>query len=102
MIKQVINHYAQLTPSHGNIRLDAVFDEERDRYALMQVGWNRGQRVRGNFVAAPGVDLRSNRSTVRHHLRRHFIGRIHTASIHGTEALNCFVPNPALFSTRAN
>jgi XisI protein len=49
-IKQVINHYAQLKPSHGNIRLDAVFDEERDRYALMQVGWNRGQRVRGNLI----------------------------------------------------
>jgi hypothetical protein len=49
-IKQVINRYAALKPSHGDIRLDAVFDEINDRYALMQVGWNRGQRVRGNLI----------------------------------------------------
>jgi hypothetical protein len=49
-IKQVINQYAQLKPSHGDIRLEAVFDEKRDRYALMQIGWNREQRVRGNLI----------------------------------------------------
>ncbi|NET15013.1 MAG: XisI protein, partial [Okeania sp. SIO1H6] len=36
--------------SHGNIRLDTVFDEQSDRYALMQVGWNRGKRVRENII----------------------------------------------------
>lgn len=42
--------YAQLKPSHGDIRLDPVFDETRDHYALMQVGWDRGRRVRGNLI----------------------------------------------------
>jgi XisI protein len=50
IIKQVINRYAAFKPSHGDIRLDVVFDEARDRYALMQVGWSRGQRVRGNLI----------------------------------------------------
>ena len=27
-----------------------VFDETRDRYALMQVGWDRGRRVSGDLV----------------------------------------------------
>ena len=27
-----------------------MFDEERDRYALMQSGWDRGRRVRGNWL----------------------------------------------------
>ena len=49
-VKQVINYYASFKPSHGDIRLDAVFDEAHDRYALMQVGWSRGQRVRGNLI----------------------------------------------------
>ena len=49
-VKQVISHYAQFTPSHGTIRLDTVFDEDNDRYALMQTGWSRGQRVRGNLI----------------------------------------------------
>jgi hypothetical protein len=50
IVKQVISDYAKLRPSHGNIRLDAVFDREHDRYALMQVGWDRGQRIRGNLI----------------------------------------------------
>jgi hypothetical protein len=50
IIKQLILRYAQLKPSHGNIRLDPVFDEANDRYALMQVGWDRQRRVRGNLI----------------------------------------------------
>jgi XisI protein len=50
IIKQTILQYARLRPSHGDIRLDEVFDEARDRYALMQVGWDRGRRVRGNLI----------------------------------------------------
>lgn len=38
IVKQVILQYAKLRPSHGDIRLDPVLDETRDRYALMQVG----------------------------------------------------------------
>lgn len=50
IVKQVIETYAQLRPSHGDIRLDVLFDEERDRYALMQVGWDQGRRIRGNLI----------------------------------------------------
>ncbi len=50
IVKQVILQYAKLRPSHGDIRLDPVLDETRDRYALMQVGWDRGRRVRGNLI----------------------------------------------------
>ena len=55
IVKDVIDKYAKLRPSHGQIRLDTVFDEEQDRYALMQVGWDRGARIRGNLIY---VDLR--------------------------------------------
>jgi hypothetical protein len=50
IIKHIILRYARLRPSHGDIRLDEVFDETHDRYALMQVGWDRGRRVRGNLI----------------------------------------------------
>lgn len=52
IVEQTILQYAQLRPSHGDIRLDVVFDEVRDRYALMQAGWDRGRRVRGNLIYA--------------------------------------------------
>lgn len=49
-VKEVIGRYAQLKPSHGDIRLDTVFDDEQRHYALMQVGWDRDRRVRGNLI----------------------------------------------------
>lgn len=50
IVKQVIQQYAQFKPSHGDIRLDTVFDDTQNRYALMQVGWDRGRRIRGNLI----------------------------------------------------
>ena len=50
IVKQVIERYAKFVPSHGNIRLDTIFDDQQGRYALMQVGWDRGRRVRGNLI----------------------------------------------------
>lgn len=50
VVKEVISQYAKLRPSHGQIRLDTIFDEQQDHYALMQVGWDRGIRVRGNLI----------------------------------------------------
>ncbi|MEB3178342.1 MAG: XisI protein [Nostocaceae cyanobacterium] len=50
IVKQVISKYSQLRPSHGNIRLDAVFDDTQQRYALMQVGWDRKRRVSGDII----------------------------------------------------
>jgi hypothetical protein len=49
-IKQTLLRYAQFRPSHGDIRLDVVFDDVRDRYALMQIGWDRGRRISGDLV----------------------------------------------------
>ena len=50
IVKVVLSKYARLRPSHGSIRLDTVFDEHQDHYALMQSGWDRGIRVRGNLI----------------------------------------------------
>lgn len=50
VVKQIIQRYAQFIPSHGNIRLDTVFDDQQHHYALMQVGWDRGRRIRGNLI----------------------------------------------------
>ena len=50
IIKQVIFQYSTLKPSHGEIRLDTIFDQSQDRYGLMQIGWDKGKRIRGNLI----------------------------------------------------
>jgi hypothetical protein len=56
IVKKTILRYAALRPSHGDIRLDPIFDESRDRYALMQVGWDRGRRVKGVLLYVTLLD----------------------------------------------
>ncbi len=50
IVQDIILKYADLRPSHGDIRLEPIFDETNDRYVLMQTGWDRGHRVRGNLI----------------------------------------------------
>jgi DUF917 family protein len=50
ILKQVILKYANLRPSHGNIRVDAILDETHDRYGIMAVGWDGKRRVHDNIL----------------------------------------------------
>lgn len=72
IVKDVISKYARLRPSHGDIRLDTVFDEQQDHYALMQSGWDRGVRVRGNLIY---VTLRGDKVYVEYDGIEHGISR---------------------------
>ncbi len=36
VIKKILLRYAKLRPSHGDIRVDPVFDETRDHYTLTE------------------------------------------------------------------
>ena len=44
-IKAVFNEYAAIPYAHGNLSCEAIFDEVRDRYLLVTVGWDRGNYV---------------------------------------------------------
>lgn len=44
-IKQLLLQYAERAPSEGNIETRPVFDEERDTYILLGVGWDLTGRV---------------------------------------------------------
>ncbi len=50
IVKNIILKYAKFRPSHGEIQLHPVFDEQRDHYALMQVGWDQEKRIKGNLI----------------------------------------------------
>jgi len=50
ILKNIVLKYSHFRPSHGNIRLDPLIDETNKRFSIMQVGWDRGRRVRGNIL----------------------------------------------------
>lgn len=90
IVKQVIQHYAQFKPSHGNIRLDTVFDDEQSRYALMQVGWDQGRRVRGNLIY---VTLQNNQVWIEYDgMEQGITDDLITAGIPSERILQAFLP----------
>jgi len=46
-IKQVITEYSRYQPKYGEFELQIVFDEERDHYQLVSVGWEDDKRIDG-------------------------------------------------------
>lgn len=45
IVKQLLCQEAQYTPSHGQIEVVPVFDEQTDNYMVVDVGWDRTGRV---------------------------------------------------------
>lgn len=62
-VKNLVNHYAALPPSHGEIESEAVFDETRDHYELMQVGWTGKRRIHGSVLH---IDIRNGKVYIQH------------------------------------
>ena len=44
-VERVLTVYTKIPYAHGDLHCDALFDRERDRYALITHGWDAGKRV---------------------------------------------------------
>lgn len=45
ILKSILAAHSRLRPANGHIELSAVFDDERRTYAIVDYGWDAGQRV---------------------------------------------------------
>lgn len=45
IVEAVLNEYTQIPYAYGDIHTEAAFDRQNDRYLLVNVGWDSGQRV---------------------------------------------------------
>ncbi len=60
LIKQLLTNHAEIINSHpqSNVETELSFDEDRDHYMLLKVGWGPQGRIRG---ATLYVRLRNNK-----------------------------------------
>jgi hypothetical protein len=63
IIKQLLMTYAQFKPSYGEIDTEVIFDEARDHYELLHVGWKGVTRVHGSVIH---VDIRQGKVWIQH------------------------------------
>lgn len=50
IVKQVVREYAGYGLSHGDVRTEAVVDEQSDHYEVIHVGWQQHRRVHGCVI----------------------------------------------------
>jgi len=56
IIEDVLNEYTRIPYAYGDIETEAVFDHVRDRYLLVNVGWDGDRRVHGSLVHIDIID----------------------------------------------
>jgi XisI protein len=58
IVRQILTEYASIPYSHGDMRIEAVFDENNDRYALIRLGWNGDDSAYGVVMHLDIIDAK--------------------------------------------
>jgi len=56
IIESILLEYTKIPYAYGEIQTEAVLDQVRDRYLLVNTGWDTGKRVHGCLVHVDLVD----------------------------------------------
>jgi hypothetical protein len=56
IVRNLIQEYASHKPSHGEIDVRAIIDEERGQYQIVHVGWQGKIRVHGSPIHIELID----------------------------------------------
>ena len=56
IIKQMLLEYAQIKPANGNIDKEVIFDEERGRFELLNIGWDGTRRIHSTSMHIDVID----------------------------------------------
>lgn len=62
-VEEIIHRYSQYKPAYGDVEVQTVIDRERLHYQLINVGWNKNQRIRGCVLQ---IDIKDNRIWIQH------------------------------------
>src|SRR5437867_2783289 len=60
---RIMSEYATLTPSVGDVEVEAVLDEARDHYEIIHAGWLGDRRIHGAILH---VDIRGEKIWIQH------------------------------------
>lgn len=63
VVEKILKDYADFLGSDDQIQVELVFDRERDRYLLVETGWENGYRVYGTLLH---IDIIDNKLWIQH------------------------------------
>lgn len=56
IIQELLVEHSNIIPVYGEIKMELLFDHERDRYQVVRVGWLQGKRVYGVLIHVDIID----------------------------------------------
>jgi hypothetical protein len=63
VVEKVLKEYADFLGSDDEVLVELVFDRERDRYLLIETGWQNGYRIYGTLLH---IDIIDNKLWIQH------------------------------------
>lgn len=57
IVQDILDEYAQVQPTYGEIIRQTIFDQERDHYQLVNTGWENRRRIYGCLIH---IDIQSD------------------------------------------
>ncbi len=63
VVEKILKDYADFLGSDNQIQVELVFDRERDRYLLIETGWENGYRIYGTLLH---IDIIDNKLWIQH------------------------------------
>ncbi len=63
IVERILTVYTKIPYAHGELRCEALFDREHDRYALITLGWDGGKRVHFCLVH---IDILGDKVWIQH------------------------------------
>ena len=58
IIRETLLAHSKIKPAYGEIEMEVLFDQERDRYQILRAGWLQKSRVYGILIH---IDLKDNK-----------------------------------------
>jgi hypothetical protein len=63
IVKELLTEYAQHTPVSGEVEMETIFDDVRDHYELVALGWQGKRRVHGSVIH---IDIKGDKVWLQH------------------------------------
>lgn len=63
IIQKILEDYAAFLGQEDGIQQELIFDQDRDRYLLLETGWHNRKRIYGSFLH---LDIIDNKVWIQH------------------------------------
>jgi len=63
IVQELLKKYGSHKPAYGDVEVELIFDNERDRYQVVHTGWYGHRRIYGSIIH---IDIQNEKIWIQH------------------------------------